>query len=113
MYSVLENIGLFANINIAIPSLYRLLPIILITIACDHYFPCESASILNLPNLSIIPLTALLSEASNEIAIKLGDTVGGLLNATSGNATELIIAIVALYAGEIVLVKATCQRNQW
>lgn len=57
--------------------------------------------------LAIIPLAALLSHATESVAEKTGDAVGGLLNATLGNLTELIIAIAALQAGEYTLVKAS------
>jgi Ca2+:H+ antiporter len=57
--------------------------------------------------LAIVPLAALLSHATESVAEKTGDAVGGLLNATLGNLTELIIAIAALQAGEYMLVKAS------
>jgi Ca2+:H+ antiporter len=57
--------------------------------------------------LAIIPLAALLSHATESVAEKTGDAIGGLLNATLGNLTELIIAIAALQAGEYTLVKAS------
>ena len=57
--------------------------------------------------LAIVPLAALLSHATESVAAKTGDAVGGLLNATLGNLTELVIAIVALQAGEYMLVKAS------
>lgn len=57
--------------------------------------------------LAIIPLAALLSHATEAVAAKTGDGVGGLLNATLGNLTELIIALSALRAGEYMLVKAS------
>lgn len=57
--------------------------------------------------LAIIPLAALLSHATESVAAKTGDSVGGLLNATLGNLTELVIALTALRAGEITLVKAS------
>src|SRR6201989_886623 len=57
--------------------------------------------------LAIVPLAALLSHATEAVAEKTGDAVGGLLNATLGNLTELIIAIAALHAGEYLLVKAS------
>lgn len=57
--------------------------------------------------LAIIPLAALLSLATEQVAGRTGDSVGGLLNATLGNLTELIIALTALRAGEYVLVKAS------
>src|SRR5205807_6582881 len=57
--------------------------------------------------LAIVPLAALLSRATESVASKTGDMVGGLLNATLGNLTELIIALAALRAGQYVLVKAS------
>src|SRR6187402_2990310 len=57
--------------------------------------------------LAIVPLAALLSHATESVAAKTGDAVGGLLNATLGNLTELVIAVTALRAGQFVLVKAS------
>src|SRR6476469_5721023 len=57
--------------------------------------------------LAIIPLAALLSHATESVAAKTGDAVGGLLNATLGNLTELVIALAALRAGQYMLVKAS------
>lgn len=57
--------------------------------------------------LAIVPLAALLGHATESVAEKTGDAVGGLLNATLGNLTELIIALAALHAGEYMLVKAS------
>ncbi|NJL03500.1 MAG: calcium/proton exchanger [Chloroflexaceae bacterium] len=57
--------------------------------------------------LALIPLAGLLGEATEELAIHTGPQIGGLLNATLGNAAELIIAIVALSQGRIDLVKAS------
>src|SRR5262245_34845427 len=57
--------------------------------------------------LAIVPLAGLLSHATEAVAQKTGDAIGGLLNATLGNLTELIIAVAALHAGEYMLVKAS------
>jgi len=57
--------------------------------------------------LAIVPLAALLSHATESVAAKTGDAVGGLLSATLGNLTELIIGLAALRAGEYTLVKAS------
>jgi Ca2+:H+ antiporter len=56
---------------------------------------------------AIVPLAALLSHATESVAAKTGDAVGGLLNATLGNLTELVIALTALRAGQYTLVKAS------
>ena len=57
--------------------------------------------------LAIVPLAGLLSHATEGVAAKTGDAIGGLLNATLGNLTELVIAITALRAGMLDLVKAS------
>ncbi|MCI0632198.1 MAG: calcium/proton exchanger [Phycisphaerales bacterium] len=57
--------------------------------------------------LAIVPLAAMLSHATESVAAKTGDAVGGLLNATLGNLTELVIAVTALRAGQYMLVKAS------
>jgi Ca2+:H+ antiporter len=57
--------------------------------------------------VAILPLAAWMGMATEEIAVVAGPSLGGLLNATFGNATELIIALVALKAGLIDVVKAS------
>src|SRR5262249_9739038 len=73
-----------------------------------NYFYSEKAVFIFLSAcVAIVPLAALLSEATEHIASRAGDVIGGFLNATFGNATEFIIALVALSLGKIDLVKAT------
>jgi len=57
--------------------------------------------------LAIIPLAGLMGRATEHLAEKLGEGIGGLLNATFGNAAELIIALMALRAGLYDVVKAS------
>src|SRR6476620_5367122 len=57
--------------------------------------------------LAIVPLALMLSHATEYVAAKTGDAAGGLLNATLGNLTELVIALTALRAGQYMLVKAS------
>ncbi len=57
--------------------------------------------------LAIVPIAALMGQATENLAVTTGPTIGGLLNATFGNATELIIAFFALQAGKIEVVKAS------
>jgi Ca2+:H+ antiporter len=57
--------------------------------------------------LAIIPLAKLLGEATEVLAEKTGPRIGGLLNATFGNAAELIITLSAIRAGQIQLVLAS------
>lgn len=57
--------------------------------------------------IAIIPLAMWLSTATEEVAVVAGPSLGGLLNAVFGNATELIIALAALQAGLVDIVKAS------
>ncbi len=57
--------------------------------------------------LAIVPIAGLLGDATEALATKTGPQIGGLLNASLGNAAELIIALVAISAGKIELVKAS------
>ncbi len=57
--------------------------------------------------LAIVPLAGLMGEATEAIAAKTGPQIGGLLNASLGNAAELIITLVAIRAGALELVKAS------
>jgi Ca2+:H+ antiporter len=56
---------------------------------------------------AIIPLAGMLSYATEELAIRVGETLGGLLNASFGNAVELIVSIQALIKHEITIVKTS------
>jgi Ca2+:H+ antiporter len=58
-------------------------------------------------SLAIIPLAGLMGEATERLAHRLGPGIGGLLNATFGNAAELIIALFALFKGLDEVVKAS------
>ncbi|KAH0543029.1 hypothetical protein FGG08_002637 [Glutinoglossum americanum] len=55
--------------------------------------------------IAIIPLAAMLSYAAEELALRLGETLGGLLNATFGNAVELIVSTSALIRHEVLIVQ--------
>ncbi|RHZ29972.1 hypothetical protein DYB26_004253 [Aphanomyces astaci] len=57
--------------------------------------------------LSMIPLAKIIGDATEEVAFHTGDTIGGLVNATFGNAVEVIIAIFALREGQIAVVQAS------
>ena len=57
--------------------------------------------------LAIIPLAGIMGRATEHLAEHLGQGVGGLLNATFGNAAELIIALMALHKGLVGVVKAS------
>ena len=57
--------------------------------------------------IAIIPLAAMLSYATEELAMYIGEVLGGLLNATFGNAVELIVSIIALTQGKILIVQTS------
>jgi Ca2+:H+ antiporter len=82
---------------IAVPALFAL----------EHRTESGSTALFVLSVVAIVPLAYLLSRATESVAAKTGDAVGGLLNATLGNLTELVIALTALRAGMLELVKAS------
>src|SRR6185503_17010683 len=69
--------------------------------------PEAHAALFVLSVFSIVPLAVLISLSTESVAAKTGDTIGGLLNATLGNLTELIVALTALKAGQYLLVKSS------
>lgn len=84
--------------------LLALVPVVLVT---AKVAPAAHTMLFVLSVLAIVPLAALLSHATESVAEKTGDAVGGLLNATLGNLTELVIATAALHAGQYTLVKGS------
>jgi Ca2+:H+ antiporter len=84
-----------------------LLVLVPVVLAAARLVPAAHTLLFVLSVLAIVPLAALLSHATESVAKKTGDTVGGLLNATLGNLTELVIAAAALRAGEYALVKGS------
>lgn len=91
------------NKNIIFGILLIFLPISITA----HYLHWSEAIIFLTASMAIIPLAAFMGVATEEIAVVVGPNLGGLLNATFGNATELILAIIALKSGLIQVVKAT------
>jgi Ca2+:H+ antiporter len=88
------------------PLLWLLIFVPILFVA-DSVWPEAQTALFLLSILAIVPLAALLSHATESVAAKTGDAVGGLLNATLGNLTELVIALTALAAGQYMLVKAS------
>ncbi|QEL21667.1 calcium/proton exchanger [Bosea sp. F3-2] len=78
-----------------------------IAIALEHLTPERHLLIFLACSLAILPLSAWMGRATEQLAERLGEGVGGLLNATFGNAAELIIAFAALRAGLHDVVKAS------
>lgn len=72
-----------------------------------HARPDSPLLVFGLACLAIVPLAGLLGLATEKLAARTGEGIGGFLNATLGNAAELIIALVALRAGMLDVVKAS------
>lgn len=83
-----------------------LLVFVIIAIALD-YMGANSTLLFITSLLAILPLAAKMGEATEELAKAYGGHIGGLLNATFGNAAELIIVLLAINKGLIDLVKAS------
>lgn len=88
------------------PSLYCLFVFIPITVALEHAGMRPPVLFFSAA-LAIIPIASMIVHSTEQIATRTGDAVGGLLNATFGNAPELIIALVALKAGYLDMVRAS------
>jgi Ca2+:H+ antiporter len=96
--------GVFAGL----PSKYLLVLLVFAPISTAmHYTNGNQTVVFVMAGLSIIPLAALISSSTEELAKYLGSSLGALLNATFGNAAELILTITAVAAGELVLVRAS------
>jgi Ca2+:H+ antiporter len=84
-----------------------LLVFIPITIALEHFAPTQSSWIFLSAALAIVPLAGWMGRATEQLAERTGEGIGGLLNATFGNAAELIICMSAVRAGLYDVVKAS------
>jgi Ca2+:H+ antiporter len=84
-----------------------LLVLIPVAVGLEHFAPDKPLLIFIASGLAIVPLAGWLGRATEQIAEKTSEGVGGLLNATFGNAAELIIALSALRAGMFGVVKAS------
>jgi Ca2+:H+ antiporter len=84
-----------------------LLIFVLISVVLEHIPGIPAPVIFFSAALAIVPIAAMIVRATEQLATRTGDAVGGLLNATFGNAPELIIALVALKAGYLEMVRAS------
>ena len=75
--------------------------------AAAHFLEWGELAVFITAAIAIIPLAGWMGHATEEIAVVVGPSIGGLLNATFGNATELIIALIALNEGLITVVKSS------
>jgi Ca2+:H+ antiporter len=84
-----------------------LLLFIPITVGLEHLAHVSAPVLFFMAALAIVPIAAQIVGATEQLATRTGDAIGGLLNATFGNAPELIIAFVALKAGYLEMVRAS------
>jgi Ca2+:H+ antiporter len=88
------------------PSMNWLLAFIPISLALEYAHAPDPVLFFSAA-LAIVPIARLIVLSTEQIATRTGDAIGGLLNATFGNAPELIIAMVALKAGFYDMVRAS------
>jgi Ca2+:H+ antiporter len=87
--------------------LYPLLALVPIALLLDFVFHAPGTVIFVVSGLALVPLAALLGQATEQLAIYTGPRIGALIQSTLGNAAELIITIVAIRAGLLAVVKAS------
>jgi Ca2+:H+ antiporter len=88
------------------PSINWLLALIPVTLALEHA-GAPAPWVFFAAAVAILPIARVIVRSTEQLATYTGDAVGGLLNATFGNAPELIIALVALKAGLLGMVRAS------
>ena len=89
------------------PSINWLFAFVPITVILEHAGKMPPPVIFFSAALAIVPIAAMIVHATEQLATRTGDAIGGLLNATFGNAPELILAMVALHAGYLDMVRAS------
>jgi Ca2+:H+ antiporter len=89
------------------PSVNWLFLFFPVTVALEHLGKVSPPVLFFSAALAIVPIARLIVLATEQLATRTGDAVGGLLNATFGNAPELIIAFVALKAGYLDMVRGS------
>jgi Ca2+:H+ antiporter len=90
--------------KVSIDWLFVFIPV---TLILEHAGQLPPPAIFFSAALAIVPIAALIVRSTEQIATRTGDAVGGLLNATFGNAPELIISLAALKAGLVDMVRAS------
>jgi Ca2+:H+ antiporter len=96
-----------AGAKVARGALLALLPLGPLVVALDHLDAGGELTLFVGAGAALIPLAWLIGEATDKLALRTGPGIGGFLNATFGNAPELIIAIVAVADGLTEVVRAS------
>ncbi|KAJ3019460.1 hypothetical protein HKX48_002048 [Thoreauomyces humboldtii] len=100
--------SLWGQLRAAVFSSYVNILLVFVPIGIALHFTSVSPTVVFVANfIAIIPLAGSLSYATEEIAMRTGETIGGLLNASFGNAVELIVAIIALTKNEVIIVQTS------
>jgi len=88
---------------------WRKLPLLAIPLSLYFAFVAQASPMVVFATacVAVLPLAGYMGEATEHLSARTGPALGGFLNATFGNAAELIIAIAALRAGMVELVKAS------
>src|ERR1041384_8166105 len=89
------------------PSPNWLLLLVPVSVMLEHSERASPALVFFTAAVAIVPAARLIVQGTEQIAVRTGPAVGGLLNATFGNLPELIIATVALRAGLLEMVRAS------
>ncbi|HTV53433.1 MAG TPA: calcium/proton exchanger [Terriglobia bacterium] len=83
-----------------------IIPLLTLTVACQ-LLRVNPVVVFALAALAVVPLAGLIGQATEEVAGYAGAAAGGILNATLGNITELVFGVVAIWAGQTEIVKAS------
>ncbi|RPD66481.1 calcium/proton exchanger [Lentinus tigrinus ALCF2SS1-7] len=73
----------------------------------SHFLDWDAALRFSFSFIAIMPLAALLGTATDQLSLKLGQTLSGLLNASFGNAVEIIVGVAALMQGQLRIVQTS------
>ena len=100
-----SKVAVLKNLKLSVDWLLVFVPAVLVL----KYWPGlhNETALFICSGLAIIPLAGIMGRATEHLAERMGQGIGGLLNASFGNAAELIIALMALHGGHVGVVKAS------
>ncbi|KAI8878311.1 calcium/proton exchanger [Backusella circina FSU 941] len=107
IHSVKKPISVRQGLMAIVKSSYINVMVIFVPFGIASHYVWSPTITFILNFLAIIPLAKLLGFATEDIALRTGEIIGGLLNATFGNAVELIISILSLTEGLVIVVQSS------